>query len=156
MTLIILSMTEVDKYKHELADKLAPLIKKEGLTDVTDWVEKNAKKDFEHSGVARSVAYILEATGDFQREELQDKSRFYVKRLPKRSLEQRYPTWFKFGLVLLGSIITIIGGVLQSQLKKQEPQPIYKLQDYRVDALYDSVTNIRTDLKAIQDSLGKR
>ena len=32
-----------EKYKHDLADKLAPQISREGLTDVTDWIEKNAE-----------------------------------------------------------------------------------------------------------------
>lgn len=148
-------MTESEKYKHELANKLAPLISKEGLTDVTDWIEKNARPDHAHNGVARSVAYILEATGDFQREELQDKSRFYVKRLPKRTLEQRQPTIFKLGLVLLGAMLTLVAGIIINKTKKETPTT-YKIEDHRTDALYDSLANIRKELKIVQDSVQKR
>ena len=119
-------MDEIDKYKHELANKLAPLISKEGLTDVTDWVEKYARDDANHNGVARSVAYILEATGDYQREQLEDKSRFYVKRLPKRSFEQKNPTWFKLGFFILGIMASLGGVLLQSQLKHQSETIKYK------------------------------
>lgn len=150
---------EVDKYKQELADKLAPLISKEGLTDVTDWIIKNAGErngvGFNHNGVARSVAYILEATGDFQLEQLEDKSRFYVKRLPKRSLEQRQPTLFKLGLFLLGILATSIGVLLNNQSKPQQGTTIIQVQDSRIDSLNGVVTNLQHDMKNVQDTLAK-
>jgi hypothetical protein len=153
----ISNMTEVDKHKHKLADTLAPLISIEGLTDVTDWIEKNGGSVGDigctHNGVARSVAYILEATGEFQREQLEDKSRYFVKKLPKKSFEQRKPTLFKAIFYLLGVASTLGGVLLQNHLSNQSDKVIYKVQDYRTDALYDSVKNIRHDLKTVQDTL---
>ena len=146
-------MNETDKYKHELADTLAPLISKEGLTDVTDWVKKNAKPGFDHNGVARSVAYILEATGDFQREELEDKSSFYVKRLPRRSFKDKFPTVYSLVLVLLGAAIGLATNYQQMRWQKQLPRQKLEILKSRTDALYDSVTNLQQKTKRIEDTL---
>lgn len=142
-------MDETDKYKHELADKLAPIISKEGLTDVTDWIEKNAKTDFSHNGVARSVAYILEATGDFQREELADKTRYYVKRLPPKAFKDKHPTIHELLLILVGAIIGLIASYFQNQWQDKELKEKLDATTVQVQVLSDSLTNIRKDIKDI-------
>ncbi len=151
---------KVEKHKYKLAETLAPLISKEGLTDVTDWIEKNGGEvdgvGCTNNGVARSVSFILEATGDFQREELEDKSRFYVKRLPKRSLEQKYPTLFKFIFFLFGVGATYLGSTIKSNRPKtQQGTTILQVQDSRIDSLYGVVAKLQNDLKAVQDTLAK-
>jgi hypothetical protein len=156
-------MTDLEKkiedHKYKLADTLAPLISKEGLTDVTDWIERHGGSvdgvGCAHNGVARSVAFILEATGDYQREQLEDKSRFYVKKLPTRSLEQKYPTLFKFSFFLLGVIASLGGVLLQSQLKKQDRPAVIQVHDSRIDSLGKVVVKLQTDFHVVQDTLTK-
>jgi hypothetical protein len=148
---------KIENHKYKLADTLAPLISKEGLTDVTDWIEKNGGSvdgvGCTHSGVARSVAFILEATGDYQIERLEDKSRFYVKKLPTRSLEQKFPTLFKFSFFILGVIASLGGVSIQSQLKRHDKPTIIQVHDSRIDSLETVVTELQSDIKIIQDTL---
>lgn len=150
---------KIEDHKYKLADTLAPLISKEGLTDVTDWIEKNGGSvegvGCTHNGVARSVAFILEATGDYQCEQLEDKSRFYVKKLPARSLEQKYPTLFKFSFFILGVIASLGGVLLQSQLKRQDKPTIIQVHDSRIDSLSTTIIELQTDFTAVQDTLKK-
>jgi hypothetical protein len=142
-------MEEIDKYKRELAEKLAPIISKEGLTDVTDWIEKNARADANHNGVARSVAYILEATGEFQREELLDKTRYYVKRLPPKAFKDKHPTTHELLLILAGAVIGLVFSYFQNQWQDKEMKEKLDATTVKVQALSDSLTNIRKDFKII-------
>lgn len=142
-------MNEIDKYKNELADKLAPIISKEGLTDVTDWIEKNARPDANHNGVARSVAYILEATGEFQREELLDQTRYYVKRLPPKAFKEKHPTTHEVLLILVGAIIGLIASYFQNQWQDKELKENLDTATMQIQVLSDLLTNIRRDLNAI-------
>lgn len=144
---------QIEEHKYELTKRLTPLITREGLTDVTDWVKKNGgsigEYDCSHDGVARSVAYILEATGDFQLEQLEDRSRYYVKKLPRRSLEQKYPTLFKISLVLFGALLTIMANLT----RKVAPLPEIRIEDSRISALKDSVFNLGRELETLKDSV---
>ncbi len=142
-------MDEIDRYKQGLAEKLAPIISKEGLTDVTDWIEKNARPDANHNGVARSVAYILEATGEFQREELIDKTRYYVKRLPPKAFKDKHPTIHELLLILVGAIIGLIASYFQNQWQDKELKEELDSTTMQVQVLSDSLTNIRRDLNVI-------
>jgi hypothetical protein len=142
-------MNEIDKYKNELADRLAPIISKEGLTDVTDWIEKNARSDANHNGVARSVAYILEATGEFQREVLLDKTRYYVKRLPPKAFKEKHPTTHELLLILVGAIIGLIASYFQNQWQDKELKEKLDTATMQIQVLSDSLTNIRRDLNGI-------
>lgn len=146
-------MEEIDKYKRELADKLAPIISKEGLTDVTDWIEKNARPDANHNGVARSVAYILEATGEFQREELVDKTRYYVKRLPPKAFKDKHPTIHEIVLVLIGTIIGLASSYFQNQWQDNELKNEINETAVRTKALSDSLDILRMDLEDITEQL---
>jgi hypothetical protein len=149
-------MDETDKYKHELAEKLAPIISKEGLTDVTDWIEKNAKSDFNHNGVARSVAYILKATGDFQREELLDKTRYYVKRLPNKAFKDKHPTLHEVLLVLLGAAIGLASSYFQNQWQDKELKEQINKANSQFNILSDSLTRIRKDIKDISQQTSEK
>jgi hypothetical protein len=144
-------MDETDKYKHELADKLSPIISKEGLTDVTDWIEKNANTDFNHNGVARSVAYILEATGDFQREELADKTRYYVKRLPSKAFKDKHATIHDVLLVLLGAAIGLASSYFQNQWQDKELSEQITNSNSQIKMLSDSLTKIRRDVNEMKE-----
>jgi hypothetical protein len=146
-------MEEIDKYKHELADKLAPIISKEGLTDVTDWIEKNARPDANHNGVARSVAYILEATGEFQREELIDKTRYYVKRLPPKAFKDKHPTIHEIVLVLIGAIIGLASSYFQNQWQDNKLKNEINETGVRTNVLSDSLDILRRDLDDITEQL---
>lgn len=143
-------MDETDRYKKELAEKLAPTISKEGLTDVTDWVEKNAKSDFNHNGVARSVAYILEATGNFQREELPDKTRYYVKRLPAKTFKDKHPTIHDIFLIAFGAGLGLISAYFQNLRQDDELKKDIKANSDRVEILSDSIEKLKVDIKTIR------
>lgn len=143
------SVDEIDKYRKELADRLAPIISKEGLTDVTDWIEKNARPDANHNGVARSVAYILEATGEFHREELFDKTRYYVKRLPPKAFKDKYSTIHELLLILVGAIVGLIASYFQNQWQDKELKEKLDATTMQVQVLSDSLTSIRRDLQGI-------
>jgi hypothetical protein len=139
-------MDETDIYKKELAVKIALIISKEGLTDVTDWVEKNAKSGFNHNGVARSVAYILEATGDFQREELVDKTRYYVKRLPTKTFKDKHPTRHDLFLIAFAVGLGLVPAYFQNQWQNDELKKDIKTTSDRVEVLSDSLENLRDDI----------
>jgi hypothetical protein len=149
-------MDEIDKYKLELANKLASIISKEGLTDVTDWIEKNARPDANHNGVARSVAYILEATGEFQREELLDKTRYYVKGLPPKAFRDKHPTIHELLLIIAGAIIGLAASYFQNQWQDKQLEEKLNATTLQVQALSDSLTSIRLELDIISETTSKK
>ncbi len=145
-------MKEPEIYKHKLAEEVSEIISYEGLTDLTDWVEKNGKEGYKHNGVARSVAYILEAKGNFQVEKLEDKSRYFVKALPKKLLRDKNPLLFQTIVICITVFITTIAGYIVQLTQHQELRLKEYQQDVYLQRLSDSLKKIQTEITVLKDT----
>ena len=146
-----ISPEETEREKKRLIDEFKKHIGIHAFLDLTSFIKERSKihDNHTHSGFVRSVAYKLEMTGDYEVIHSEDYTQFSIKKLPPKTLEERYPTFFKIGLIVIGAIISLASVLLQNQLKRPEAPPTYKLEDSRTGALYDSVAILRNEINSI-------
>lgn len=155
MTPDYISPEETEIEKQQLIRLFKDEVKIHAFLDLTSFIKEHSTihNNHTHPGFVKSVAFKLEMTGDYEVIPSETYEQFSIKKLPNKTLEQRHPEWVKIGLLFLGAGLTMLGSILT---KSKLPQPIYKIEDTRTVALYDSLKNIRIDIKTIQDTLTKR
>ena len=148
---------ETTNEKARLINLVRPELKEHGLVDLTDFINNNSTQGFVNNhGFVRSVAYKLEEMGEAEVVVRKEWTEFYVKR---NIYSNRNPKKFAFLLATIGIIFSIIAGtvnaVFSERLKTKESQKeIQELKQTQQD-LSAQITNLKRDLKDVQDTLAK-
>lgn len=143
---------ETAQEKNRLIQLARPELREHGLVDLTDFVNKKGIEGVRHPGFVRSLAYKMEEMGIAEVIMRKEWTEFYVKRT---IWSKRHPYFYAVKLGAVGVGFSILAGVsiavTQAIIKDQWPQP---KQEFRTTKdLYDSVLNLRQDIKILQDSL---
>jgi len=146
--------------KIRLINLVRPELKEHGLVDLTDFVNKKSTDGFKHSGFVRSLAYRIEEMGIAEVIPQKEWTEFYVKR---NIYSKRNPIRFAFILATVGVVFSIVAGVVNAvisyqinttQTQKQLDKNLEPIKEQQ-RVLLDSLSNIRQDLKSVQDTLAK-
>ena len=152
-----ISEQEIEAEKVRLIKLVHKEAQKHALVDLTAFVNANTfiDKANTHSGFVRSIAYKLEKTGSFEIIALKDWTEFYIKKISSKPFRNKFPTLYALFFVIIGAFSSVgldyVKNFSQGQLPRQE---INTLQT-RIEALSDSVKNVRQQLINMQDSLKK-
>jgi len=145
-----LSDEEMAEEKNRLIKIINPELKEHGLVDLTDFINKKSTERFQHPGFVRSIAYRMEEMGIVEVIPRKEWNEFYVKRT---IWSKRHPYWYALKLGGIGLVFSILAGasiaVTQAIIKDRQP----KQESITIKCLYDSVLNLRQDIKTLHDSL---
>jgi len=158
MTEDYISAEETEVEKLRLIELLKPELKTHGLIDLSTFVKdkSNIHINHTHSGFVRSLAYKIEEIGLCEVIPQKDWTIFFVKR---NIYSKRHPITFAFILGGIGLIFSVVIG-LSTYLLPDKPKLKYmnkklKQVEVRQEIIFDSLSNLRNELKAVQDTLAK-
>ena len=150
------SEQETTKEKKRLINLVSPELKKHGLVDLTDFVNKKSTEGFKHPGFVRSLAYRIEEKGIAEVIPQKEWKEFYIKR---NIYSKRNPVKFAAILLAIGVIFSVIAGIVNAvvseRIKSKVPQKeIRELKQFQ-QVLAEEVSNLRHNLEAVQNTMAK-
>jgi hypothetical protein len=146
------------KYKKEVVKKVSLLLKEDGITDLTGWVDSHSTERYKNnSGFVRSVAYWMERQCIAEVIPYDNWQRFMVKEIP---WEKRHTFWHAVRINATNFVFSLAAGITigllipryvqKEDLNKTQTQ----LQTHYI--IHDSLAILQGEINNIQNSLKKK